>query len=100
MLWNIFSIEFQFGLTRIKLYFVNGVILLLLWFFTRVLNYPVALLVYAGQYHHWNIVTALGKMRAVCHIFSALHFGFQTYWFYQIFKISIRTTFPNSKKLS
>ena len=93
-------LSIQLGLTHTLLYFVNGVILLVLWFFVRVLNYPIALLLYAVQSHAWNIFSALGAMHTVCHPFCLLHFGFQTYWFIQIFKISIRTTMSKSKKTS
>ena len=90
----------QFGLTHTSFYFANGVILLVLWILIRVLNYPLALLVYAAQYHGWNILSALGAMHAVCHLFSLLHFGFQIYWFIPIFKIFIRTTMSKSQKTS
>ena len=32
-------------------YVVNGVILVLLFLLIRILNYPIAVLVYAAQYH-------------------------------------------------
>jgi hypothetical protein len=90
----------QLSLTHTSFYFINGVVLLVLWFFIRVLNYPIALLLYAVQYHDWNILLALGGMGAVCHPFCLLLFGFQTYWFIQIFKISVRTTMSKSQKAS
>ena len=95
-----FSLILQLGLTHTLFYFANGFILLVLWFFIRVLNYPIAFLVYAVQYHGWNVFSALGAMHAVCHLFCLLHFGFQVYWFIQIFKIFIRTTMSKSQKIS
>jgi hypothetical protein len=90
----------QLGLTHTSFYFINGVVLLVLWFFVRVLNYPMALLLYAVQFHDWNVFSALGGMHAICHSFCLLHLGFQTYWFIQKLKISIRTTMSKSQKAS
>ena len=67
---------------------VNGIILVLLFLLIRILNYPIAVLVYAAQYHDWSIWLALSALYPMCHILSALQFSLQAFWFYQIVRVS------------
>ena len=53
----------------------------------RILNYPIAVLVYAAQYHSWSIWSALSTLYPMCHILSALQFSLQAFWFYRIISI-------------
>ena len=74
--------NFQLGLTKSRIYMVNGIILILLFFVMRILNYPIAVPVYAAQYHNWNIWSALKNLYPLCHTLSAIQFAFQAFWFY------------------
>ena len=78
---------FQLGLTKSTFYVVNGIILVLLFLLIRILNYPIAILVYTAQYHNWNIWSALSALYPMCHILSALQSSLQAFWFYQIVTI-------------
>jgi len=86
------------GLTKSTFYLINGIILFTLFFIVRILNYPIAVLVYAAQYHGWNIWSALKGLYPLCHILSAVQFSFQAFWFYQIFRLGAKAVL--SKKTS
>ena len=83
-------VNFQLGLTKSRVYMVNGIILILLFFVMRILNYPIAVLVYAAQYHNWSIWSALKNLYPLCHTLSAIQFAFQAFWFYQIFRLGAK----------
>ena len=87
-------------MTKSLLYIVNGIALIVLFFVMRILNYPIAVLVYAAQYHHWNIWSALKALYPMCHILSAIQFSFQAFWFYQIFRLGAKAILSKNKKES
>ena len=74
-------------MTKSRVYMANGILLLLLFFVMRILNYPIAVLVYAAQYHNWSIWSALKNLYPMCHILSVLQTSLQAFWFYKIIVI-------------
>ncbi len=57
----------------------------------RILNIPFVLLVYAAQYHNWNIVAALRKLRVVCYVAILLQYCLQLYWFNLILRLALKS---------
>ena len=90
ILFLLLHYSLQLGLTKSRVYVANGIILLLLFFVMRILNYPIAVLVYAAQYHNWSIWSALKNLYPMCHTLSAIQFAFQAFWFYQIFRLGAK----------
>ena len=81
----------QLGLKNTLLYRINGLILLISFLLVRVLYTPLAILIYAGQYHNWNIWSALNSMYPVCHFSNSVQFVLQTYWYLAIVSIALGT---------
>lgn len=82
----------QLDLKDTNLYKLNGAILLLTFLLARVLYVPFALLIYAAQYHNWDVWLALKSMYPVCHFFNAVLVLLQTYWYLALVSIAMRTT--------
>jgi hypothetical protein len=80
-------------------YMANGIILLLLFFFMRILNYPIAVLVYAAQYHDWSVWSALKNLYPMCHTLSAIQFVFQGFWLYQIVRLGAKAILSKIEEL-
>ena len=47
------------------------------------------MLVYAAQYHNWNLLAALRKLRLVCYVSIILQYCLQFYWFILIMKLAL-----------
>ena len=78
----------QLGLTDNLFYIVNGALLVVTFLLVRVMFVPLSITFYAGQYHQWDVVQALGAMRWVCHLANSLQFFFQLYWFVQLLRLA------------
>ena len=59
-------------------YFVNG---FLVWFILLVLKFPIMILIYAAQYHNWDVYKALFHMTTTCYVSMSLELSLQIYWF-------------------
>ena len=84
-----YTLYIQLGLKNTFLYRINGLVLLTSFLLVRVLYSPLAILIYAGQYHNWNIWSALKAMYPVCHFFNTVQFLLQTYWYLAIVNIAL-----------
>ena len=73
------------------IYIANGFLLVFVFFVVRILNIPFVLLVYAAQYHNWNIVSALRKLKVVCYVSIILQYCLQFYWFNLIVRLALRS---------
>ncbi len=70
-------------------YFVNGFLAVVVWFFVRILKLPFMVMVYAAEYHNWNIYKALLHMRVVCYVSITLEMTMQVYWFIFIVRVAL-----------
>ena len=68
---------------------VNGVFAILVYIFSRILNYPFQYYMYAQQYHSGDYFTAVKEMLPVCHIFSGIGLVLQIYWLYGMLRIFV-----------
>lgn len=75
-------------MTDNKFYTINGAFLIFLFLASRVMFVPITVTIYAAQYHHWDLLQALGNMKVICHICNALQFCFQTYWFVLLVRLA------------
>lgn len=73
------------------MYIANGFLLVFVFFVVRILNIPFAITVYAAQYHNWNFISALLRLRLVCYIFIGLQYIMQLYWFILIVKLALKS---------
>lgn len=64
---------------------------MVVFFIVRILNVPFTLLVYAAQYHNWDIVSALLRLRIVCYIAIFLQYILQIYWFVLIIRLGLKS---------
>lgn len=87
----------QLDLKNTLLYRINGLILLITFLLARVLYTPLAVLIYAGQYHSWSIWSALNAMYPVCHFFNTVQCILQTYWYLAIVNIALGTVRRTTK---
>lgn len=81
----------QLGQDKTMVYLLNGFLLVFVFFVVRILNIPFTLMVYAAQYHSWNIVAALRRLRLVCYIAIGLQYVLQFYWFILIVKLALKS---------
>ena len=90
----------QLGQDKTMVYIFNGFLLVFVFFVVRILNIPLVLMVYAAQYHNWNIVAALQRLRLVCYVSIILQYFLQFYWFIKIVKLALRSfgSFLKSRK--
>lgn len=63
------------------LYYVNGVLVFLFFLTVRIIMFPFLYIMYAIQYHHGNIITAITSMCWICHLFMMIGFLLNFYWF-------------------
>ena len=54
----------------------------------RLLNVPIAILVYTAQYHEWNVMKALATMRWMCHTGNLIQFLFMLNWFIRLLLVA------------
>ena len=80
----------QLGQERTLCYKVNGYLLLVTFFVVRLLNIPFDVIVYAAQYHGWNIFQALLKLHLTCYVSIIIMYIMQIYWFSMIFKLAMK----------
>lgn len=78
----------QLGMTDNLFYVVNGALLVITFLLVRVMFVPLSISFYAGQYHQWDMVQALGAMRWICHLANFIQFAFQLYWFVQLLRLA------------
>ena len=93
---SLFSLM-QLGLKKTLLYRINGLLLLTTFLLVRVLYTPLAVLIYAGQYHSWSVWSALNAMYPICHFFNTVQFILQTYWYLAIVNIALGTVKKTTK---
>lgn len=82
-----YYIYMQLGLTKSVFYTINGAVLIVVFLLVRVLNMPACFLIYAAQYHQWNLVDALAHMKWSCYAGISTVIFLQTYWFMALLKL-------------
>lgn len=70
------------------LYLVNGVSVVLVQFVVRILNWPATIVVYAAQYHNWDIVAAVKSLYTLCIVCTVTWQVLEIYWFWLIIQLS------------
>ena len=76
----------QLNLQHTTLYRLTGIATLIVQFVTRILNWPLCILVYAAQYHDWDMVKAIHGLHSICIISMILWQVLETYWFMKIWR--------------
>ena len=88
---NSIALFLQLGQDKTTVYLLNGFLLVFVFFVVRILNIPFALLVYAAQYHNWDIMKAVFHLRLACYVFIILQYIMQFYWFVLIVKLALQS---------
>ena len=76
----------QLNLQHTTLYRLTGIATLIVQFVTRILNWPLCILIYAAQYHDWDMVKAIHGLHSICIISMILWQVLETYWFMKIWR--------------
>jgi len=84
------SLSLQLGQEKTPCYKANGYLLVFIFFVVRILNIPFDVIVYAAQYHNWNIFRALQKFQLSCYVSIFLMYIMQIYWFAMILTLALR----------
>ena len=69
-------------------YFVNRFLAVFTWFVLHVLKFPIMILIYAAQYHNWDVYKALFHMTTTCYVSMSLELSLQIYWFILILGVA------------
>ena len=77
----------QLQLGDTVLYYTNGVSLVLVQLVVRVLNWPLVVVIYAAQYHNWDIVSSLYHLYPMCIIATTIWQSLEMYWFWMIIQL-------------
>ncbi|XP_019850103.1 PREDICTED: protein FAM57A-like [Amphimedon queenslandica] len=86
---NFYFILKEFQMKDTLVFRVNGVLAILVYVFSRILNYPFQYYMYAHQYHNGDYVSAVKGMLLVCHVFSGVGLILQIYWLYGMIRIFV-----------
>lgn len=77
-------------------YYANGLALILVQLVVRVLNWPIVIMIYAAQYHNWDVVKALYSLYPLCIVSTTIWQILELYWFWMI--IQLVAGFTKKKK--
>lgn len=69
------------------LYYANGISLVLVQLVVRVLNWPIVIVIYAAQYHQWDVVKALYSLYPLCIVSTGVWQVLEIYWFWMIIQL-------------
>ena len=78
-------------------YFLNGVSLVLVQLFVRVLNWPLVILLYTARYHNWDWLSAFNSLYTVCVVSTGVWQVLEIYWFWLILQLAA-SGFKKKKK--
>lgn len=87
--FEIIFLHMQLRLTDNLFYTVNGALLILVFLLVRTLFVPISVSIYAAQYHHWDLLRALGSMKWICHTCNLMQFSLQLYWFVLLLRLAV-----------
>lgn len=80
------------------LYVASGLILIVLFFFMRILSTPFLIIMCAVQYHSWNVLATLYRFGFYFGLVLLTEFAMQVYWFFGIFDVVVKVICPGKKK--
>ena len=95
---RVFVILTQLQMQSTMLYFMNGVALVVVQLVVRVLNWPIVVLIYAAQYHAWDVWASLHDLYLLCFVCTITWQVLELYWFWMIVQLVAGFT-KNSKKI-
>ena len=93
-----FSLYIQLQMQSTILYFMNGVALVLVQLVVRVLNWPIVVLIYAAQYHAWDVWASLHDLYLLCFVCTITWQVLELYWFWMIVQLVAGFTKSSKKK--
>lgn len=79
------------------LYFVNGVAVILVQLVVRVLNWPAVVVIFAAQYHAWDIIATLKSLYTMCIVSTTVWQVLEVYWFCLILNLAAGFTRPKKE---
>ena len=77
----------QLKLQDTRLYFLSGVAVVVVQFVFRILDWPACILLYAAQYHNWDVIKAIYGLHAICIVSIVFWQVMETYWFVKVLTI-------------